>query len=127
MAVNDPLDWAALEREHRDSLAAILNANQDLAERIQRLGVTADYDPSDDVLYISIGPSTAAVAESIDNTIFLRVEPDTLKLASIEVWGVRSAAPTDSKVVALLLDLVHRAGAPAPERLAADIRELIAV
>ena len=151
MADPNTLDMTALAQEHHEWLLHILAANQDLAERIQTLGVSVDYDEEDDALFITFGPPVEALTESLDGITYLRVDPDTLKIYGLEVWGFRMFVAqvaagarlwwhaTETFIAGLRKRL---AGSPkstaapkvpaehvslpvASERLAKDIRELV--
>jgi uncharacterized protein YuzE len=153
MADPAPLEMAVLAHEQQEWLSRILAANDDLAERIQALGVSMDYDEEDDALFVSFGPGVEALTGSVNGAVYLRIDPDTLKIIGVEVWRVRTLmteAPTglrfwwhatEALTAGLRRQLNEREEpalapqmfdehAPVPiasERLAADIRELIGV
>jgi len=77
---------ADLAREHADAVRAIMDANEDLSERLSDQGTYFVYDEEDDFFAIMIGPPVEAVTESIANTILFRVEPETLKIVGIEIF-----------------------------------------
>ena len=134
MAGADSLNMAELEREHREWIADIVARNQDLEERMRVLGVSVAIDEEDDALFLTIGPPTEALTESIDGLFYLRVEPDTLKVVGVEVWGFSTAL---QRVAGFLVHALHAAGSKvhiesvepsaASAQLAQDIRELAAV
>ena len=126
----DTLDMAALEREHREWLAEIRAANSDLEERLGALGITLDYDDERDILFCRFGPPTEALTESVDDLVYVRVDPDTLKIVGLEILHARTALAERPAVATFLL---HAAAATAPDallpltsRLATDIEVLIA-
>jgi uncharacterized protein YuzE len=143
------LDMTMLEQEHRAWLPRILATNEDLADRIQALGVSVDYDEDDDALFIYFGPPVEALTESVNGVVYIRVDPDTLKIYGVEVWGVRSliteaaaglrlwwhatealTARPREQVPASPDRMVTAEQMPLPvvsERLADDIRELVGV
>jgi uncharacterized protein YuzE len=139
MAAPDALDLAELGREHHAWMQQILEKNKDLAERIGRLGLTTEFDQEADVVYHTIGPPTEALTESLDGEIYIRVEPDTLKIVGLEVWGFSEQSPTYQVGVTLFMLAMMVIGAvkqvptatPAPQpappqRLAEKIQELLA-
>jgi hypothetical protein len=78
-----------LQAEHAEMIRAIVDANRDLVTRSQSLGVHAVYDPGEDAISVTIGPAIEASTESVDNRIYFSVEPDTLKIVGIDIFGVR--------------------------------------
>ncbi|HEY7067424.1 MAG TPA: DUF2283 domain-containing protein [Chloroflexota bacterium] len=153
MADSSALDMTALAKEHHEWLLSILAANDDLAERIEALGVSMDYDEEDDALFVNFGPLVEALTESVNGVVYVRVDPDTLKIYGVEVWGVRALVAEAAAGVRLwwhateaftagLWNRLSRMPAsvdtPLPpaeqtslpvasERLADDIRELVGV
>jgi hypothetical protein len=99
------------------------------------LGITTIYDEEEDVLRTFVGPPIEAATESVNNTILLRYEPESLKLVGIEILGARrllsEGIEAPPKVIAGLRDLVlaldsHRQAAErVSESLVRDLRELI--
>jgi hypothetical protein len=131
----DTLDVAALEQEHLELVQRIWAANDDLAERMNALGVTTVYDADLDTLFTRIGPPVEALTESIDDHIGLRVDPDTLKIVGWEILEPRKASAAGFAIAMLLITLFavahvreHPPGEPARLRLytqlAADLRSL---
>ena len=132
----ETVDLEVEAREHAVWLRQVMAANNDLAERLDALGITVDYDDEDDALYLNIGPPTEALTTPVADEVYYRVEPDTLKIVGVECWSFR-AAPTLGLFHTLLLYLLHaarrdhtaqwtEATAEVHARLAADIRELVA-
>jgi hypothetical protein len=131
----DTLDVAALEREHLELVQRIWAANDDLAERMNALGVTTDYDAELDILFTRIGPPVEALTESVDDHVGLRVDPDTLKIVGWEILEPRTASAAVFAIAMLLVTLFavahYREHPPAePTRLrlytqlATDLRSL---
>jgi hypothetical protein len=124
-----------LRDRHIKHVLAILEANQDLSERGATLGVTTVYDEEDDVLRTSIGPLTEAATESLNNTVLLRYDPESLKLVGIEVIGFKRLLGGDSSVsppflgrlrdLVVALDAHRRASEQVSEALVRDLRELV--
>jgi uncharacterized protein YuzE len=125
-----------LEREHAAYLRRIMAANGDFAERATTLGARAEYDRDQDTLSISIGPAVEASAESIDNRVFISVDPETLKIVGIDVMGLRDllVAPSpDAEPLARALEPIaaallvdeQRPSPSAVEALARTMRQLV--
>jgi hypothetical protein len=125
-----------LEREHGAYLRRIMEANADFAERATALGARAEYNRDEDMLSISVGPVTEASAESIDNYVFISVEPETLKIVGIDVMGVRDllvAPPPEAEPLARALEPIaaallvdeQRPSPRAVEALARTVRQLV--
>jgi hypothetical protein len=133
------LDMTALEREHTTRLAEIIDHNDDLATRIRQRGVAVDYNEDLDILVVMFGTPTGEVwTESVGNRIGLHYEPETLKLVGVDILSARALLAEGIIAMCLFLHAVQATGAKlhtappvtaaeAPERLAADIRELVAV
>lgn len=126
----------ALDREHLAVLARIRAANADLQERLESLGVTVSYDREDDVLMLLFGRPEEAMSESIDNTLLLRVHPETLKIVGVEVVGLRAHLADRPDLFDLFLDAMEMSGdrvvtgAPAPngrpsERIVRRVQDLV--
>jgi hypothetical protein len=109
--------------------------NGDLGSRMATLGVTSEYEVENDILFVVIGAPVAALTETIDNWIGLRVDPVTLKLVGLEILGARANAPSLAILTTRLLLLLavtqwpaERRSEPVPvqlyEDLAASVREL---
>jgi hypothetical protein len=124
-----------LEAAHQAELRAIAAGNDDLGERARELGVTVTYDREDDLLTLTLGPAREAVTESVDNTLYVRVNPETRKILGFEVSGVREFG-VDRAYLDLFFDalsipgakfeLVPDAGGSDPERHFADVfKELV--
>ena len=119
--------------------------NHDLAERIDALGVWAEYDDDEDALYVRFGQATEALTESAGQGLYLRVVPETLKIVGLEVSGVSTLLAGGLRLVLHALEAGQAywcARAPEtappqkvtsevgrarhhPARLAADIRSLV--
>jgi hypothetical protein len=129
------VDMDALEHEHTALIQKIMATNGDLGSRMATLGVTSEYDVENDILFVAIGAPVAALTETIDNWIGLRVDPVTLKLVGLEILGARANAPSLAILTTRLLLLLavtqwpaERRSEPVPvqlyEDLAASVREL---
>ncbi|MHB8577780.1 MAG: hypothetical protein ACYDCQ_20910, partial [Dehalococcoidia bacterium] len=101
------------------------------------LGVRATYDHDDDLLSVVVGEPSAAITESIENGLYIRIDPDSEKIVGFEVYDIRShiiAEPIYLNVILDLLSLVSlrpadstAEAADAPKRFAASFRELVGV
>jgi hypothetical protein len=125
-----------LQAEHAEMIRAIVDANQDLATRSQLLGVRAEYDSDEDVISVTIGPVVEASTESVDNRFYLSVEPDSLKIVGIDIFGVRDLVtnPPDelegmaeaaAALAAAILVQANIAEGRVVDTLADGIRELV--
>src|SRR6266566_4837556 len=103
-------DVRELQVEHLRSIEQLIAANRDLGQRVLQLGVTAVLDRDDDVLILTIGRPQEAVAESIDNTLYFRADPKSLKIVGVELCRFRSHVAEDSKALRFCLDLMQAAG-----------------
>jgi hypothetical protein len=129
-----PVDWAALEREPGGPLALVARMNPDLAQRIADLGLTAEYEPGPDLLFLRIGPSVPALTMDVDQSIGVRVAPTTWKIVGVDVIGV-CRSPGDPALRPIVVALMALALPPSAaargdsptraERLAAQIRALL--
>ena len=100
------VDMDALEHEHTALIQKIMATNGDLGSRMATLGVTSEYDVENDILFVAIGAPVAALTETIDNWIGLRVDPVTLKLVGLEILGARANAPSLAILATRLLLLL---------------------
>jgi hypothetical protein len=118
---------AEFRRAHAAMIIRILNANEDLSERMDQEGITLEWDRAEDVLYVTLGDPRPSLTESVRNTIYLRVHPDTLKLHGVEFHHAAALASQSPKLAALLELAEQQAGAPLkiPRRFAQDLRELV--
>ncbi|MDA0733246.1 MAG: DUF2283 domain-containing protein [Chloroflexi bacterium] len=65
---------------------AVGKANFDLLERLIGLGAEIAYDEDSDVLFITIGHEpNEAVTEHLIDTIYYRIDPDSLKIVGITI------------------------------------------
>jgi hypothetical protein len=82
-----------------------------------RAAVSSFYDREDDVLVITIGGPAEAITESVSNTFFLRVDPDTLKLVGIEVSVVKTLIARQPEFLDLFADATGVPGPSVPDSL----------
>ena len=118
---------AEYRRAHAELIIRILDANEDLPERMDQEGITLEWDRAEDILYVTLGDPRPSLTESVRNTTYLRVHPDTLKLHGVEFHHAAALASRSPKFAALLALAEKQAGAPLkiPRRLAQDLRELV--
>ena len=120
-----------LKAAHDAMLRRIIDANTDLRERLTTLPVQMVYEADEDVLYVDFGDPQPSATESVENSLYLRVHPETLKLHGIELHHFSRRLPESPPLRALLALIVHMA-APAdrtleeiPGQVAQRIRELL--
>ncbi len=82
---------------------AIARANFDLNDRMVREGVTLCYDAEDDILSIVIGEPCEALTEQVVDTVFCRIEPDTLKIVGFEIVQFHADFLRNNKLFRLLI------------------------
>jgi hypothetical protein len=125
-----------LQAEHAEMIRAIVEANRDLATRSQALGVRAGYDPDEDVISVTIGPVVESSTESVDHRFYFSVEPDSLKIVGIDIFGVRDLvtnppeelegmAEAAAALAAAILVRANLAEGRVVDTLADGIRELV--
>jgi hypothetical protein len=73
------------QREYILDGQRLLEANLDFQREIERKGVCLAYSAAMDTLFIQFGGPTEALSEYVTDNVILRIEPDTLKIAAIEV------------------------------------------
>jgi uncharacterized protein YuzE len=118
------------------SIQQILAENADFGRRVRSLGVHASYDPEDDLLSVVLGEPVPAITESVDNTLYVRIDPTSRKIVGFEVFDLRShlaEQPSYLDIILSLLNLIN--GRPpdgvadamgeASDRLTAAFRELV--
>jgi hypothetical protein len=81
-----------LRAEHRQFVQELLDANKDLVERADRLGLDVNYDHENDELLCTIDKPVEAATVSIANTVYFRYDPDTLRIVGFGVLGLRAHA-----------------------------------
>jgi hypothetical protein len=110
----------SMRADYQALITEIVDANQDLKERLIGSRLDVVYDSEEDMFFITIGDRVEALTETVNNTILLRYDPDTLKIVGIGAMGVKSNVPEASKVrkmYHLVLD--------APGEVADVVRELV--
>ena len=129
---------AKLMKEGQAFLRNVLAANQDLAARLRELSISIVYDRDDDTFMLTLGEPQEALTESLDGSrIYIRVDPDTLKIVGIEIPDLSLRvhdAPAVTRIWLAARDVAGptvAADVPQPvseasERLAFELRELVA-
>ena len=116
-----------LTQEHRESLRAIFGANEDLGRRLGSLSVSVVYDREDDTVVVTLGEPQEAVMESVRNRLYLRVDPETLKIVGIEIPHVSRRLQDDPVLTEFLrrvFPIASSEAAPAMQ-LAGALRDLV--
>ncbi|MGI8553445.1 MAG: hypothetical protein ACR2PL_22075 [Dehalococcoidia bacterium] len=99
-----------LERDYLLMMNQILAVNQDLPERIRRLGMRTIYDLDDDTVIVRIGEEQEALSPSIQNELFLRVDPGSLKIVGAELTHFSEHQTKRSAILGFFRDLWQIAG-----------------
>ena len=78
-----------MDAELGDDLREILEANSDLADRIDVLDVAVSYDSEFDIFLVTLGKPQPAIVEEIPNGhgLHLRLDPDSNKIVGYEILG----------------------------------------
>lgn len=114
----------------------ILTRNSDLLERA-RGNLHVDYDQEWDMLSLTIGEDHGAVSLSIDNTLHIRFDSDTLMIIAFELDSFSTLLPETSPLLRLCFDLMQVCGpvtvsfspreAVSPMNIEQQLRDLISV
>lgn len=130
---------ARLAKEGDAFLKSVLHANEDLAARFRELSVCIVYDRADDTFMLTLGEPREALTESLDGSrLYIRIDPDTLKIVGIEIPDFKERLSDDPAVKSIWAAARNVAGpsnsadasssvAEAGERLAKELRQLIAI
>jgi len=125
---------AKLIKEGEAFFTSVLTANEDLAIRLRELSLGITYDRDDDTFILTLGEPQEALTESLDGSrLYIRVDPETLKIVGIEIPDLTSRIGDDARVKIIWLAARRLAGPStsadvpdASERLARELRELVA-
>ena len=60
------------------------------------------HDREEDTFFLTIGNPQEAIYESVDNRLYLRLDPDTLKIVGVEIPHVSRRLKDDPRIAALL-------------------------
>lgn len=127
-----------LAREGRTFLKNVLEENRDLTSRLQQLSVTIAYDRDDDTFLVTLGEPQEALTESLaGGHLYLRVDPESLKIMGIEIPDLTTRLADDARVKRVWLAARNIAGpcnatevpetvADASERLTHELSKLAA-
>lgn len=89
----------------------IIEANQDLGERLESEDVDLRYDRAFDILLVTIGKPIEAITETLRDGLQLRLHPESLKISAFEVLGFRrrflKAHPEHGRDFAFLFEADH--------------------
>jgi hypothetical protein len=77
----------------------ISKANLDLAERLFNEGVYITYDDDGDTLFITIGQGQPAITTHVVGGIYLRIQPETLKIVGCTVIAFASDLLANNKLI----------------------------
>jgi len=95
--------------EHNEALQEILKANEDLADRMRSLSYHMLYDREDDTLTVTFGEPEEAITESSANRMYLRFEPETLKIVGFEIPHVSKRLKDDRILGDMLRSILPKA------------------
>jgi len=128
---------AKLVKEGEAFFKSVLQANEDLAARFRELSVYIAHDRDDDTFILTLGEPQEALTESLDGSrIYVRIDPDTLKIVGIEIPDLTTRLNDDPVVKSIWAAArtvaapsisadVHEPVAEASERLAKELRQLV--
>ena len=127
---------AKLIRDGEAFFKSVLHANEDLAVRLRGLSISITYDRDDDTFMLTLGDHREALTESVDESrLYIRIDPDTLKIVGVEIPELTVRLGDDPVVKRIWLAArnlpgpclaADSAAADAVERLAHELRELVA-
>ncbi|PIU55582.1 MAG: hypothetical protein COS88_04135 [Chloroflexi bacterium CG07_land_8_20_14_0_80_51_10] len=81
----------------------IAKVNLDLADRIDKEGVTFLYDDESDILSITIGKPCEAITEPLVDDIMYRIDPNALKIVGFVIVSFTSDFLAKNKLVRKML------------------------
>lgn len=128
---------AKMVKEGDAFLKSVLQANEDLAARVRELSVGIVYDRDDEQFMLTLGETQEALTESLDGgRLYIRIDPDTLKIVGIEIPDLTARLNDDPAVRSIWAAARNVAGpsisadgpesvAEASERLAKELRQLV--
>lgn len=127
-----------LMQEGQAFVKRVLDANHDLATRLRELSVSIAYDRDDDTFMLTLGEHQEALTESLGGShLYIRIDPDTLKIVGIEIPDLTARIDDDPGVKRIWLAARNVAGpctatdipdtvTEASERLERELRQLAA-
>jgi len=63
----------------------LLKANEDFDKRLRKSAITIAYDAEHDMLLVTIGNPQEAITEQIDDRLYARIDPDSLKIVGFTI------------------------------------------
>ncbi len=97
----------AMQHDSETHLADVMAAHNDLSQRVVETGFNVWYDHAIDDLLLTIGSSVEAATIPIGDWLYVRYEPDTLKIVGFGVLGLRTAMK-DSRSFAIMYEQAIR-------------------
>ncbi|MBI2918906.1 MAG: DUF2283 domain-containing protein [Chloroflexi bacterium] len=80
------------------NVRAVEKLNIDLSERLFSEGVSIAYDEDGDTLFLTIGEGKEAVNEQVVDGMYLRIEPDSLRIVGCVIVGFVSDILANNKL-----------------------------
>ena len=101
---------SALDQHRRAFMTEFLKHNEDLLDRLRAEAVSAVFDQQENILSLAIGPVRKAMSFSADGEFYLRVDPDTYKLISVELHYFSDNLLENTRPLKIMSDLMQMAG-----------------
>jgi hypothetical protein len=113
-------------------LREILEANEDLGTRLATLPIWIYYEPDEDLFSLVLDKPQEALTEETDNGLYVRTDPETLKIVGFEIPRLNHRVRDDVAVAKLWEAAVGLVGASSSEPRPADqlaryLRKMLAV
>jgi uncharacterized protein YuzE len=77
----------------------VISQNADLGERLNQEGLLITYDEDGDSLLVSIGSGGDAITEQVVDDIFIRLDPDNLKIKGMTILAFKSDFLAQNKIM----------------------------
>lgn len=109
----DAIDRELVERlrsDYAEGMRQLFAANEDLPQRLRAAKVEAVYDMEDNLLEITLDGPQEALSESIENTLYLRVNAETSKIVGIELEHFSQHLNERSGFLRFVLHVLELAG-----------------
>jgi hypothetical protein len=116
-----------LTEKHIESVKKIIAANWDLQDRLATESLCVTYDRDEDMFLLSIGEPQEAITESARNRLYLRVDPDSLRIVGIEIPHVSRRLSDDPLLAGFLRRFLPRASieSASAREAASDLRQMV--
>ena len=75
--------------EEKIGTGDVWRANRDLKERMESSQIDIGYDAEFDMLLVTIGSAQEAITEQIDDQVYIRLDPETLKIVGLTVTAFK--------------------------------------